>query len=1038
MRILRVEIENLNSLRGIHPVDFTQAPLAHHNLYAIVGPTGAGKTTILDAITLALYGQTERNKRETDSDEGTVLTYGEGFCRAEVEYEVVYQDKLQRFRSVWTRQRARKKPDGKLGASKHAISRYDPDTNAEQPWRILAEKKRDVATKTLEIVGLDYERFVRSVMLTQGDFARFLKSTTGQKAEILEKITGTAIYRDLSMAAYQRAKEAREAYEAALNELESAPPLPDEKRTALDTELQSAYALVTERQKGLEETLAQLARYASVRELTAKRAAAAATLETAKAAWEKATEDRAHLAASDALQPLRDDLAAEVRLAKAVETLQGTIATLAAERSNLDEQLAKAKKESATASEKLNGYYEKLPAREEKIKRVANWEREISLLQRDRETDQKQGDSAEKSRRERRSIALETERRLTALRQELSGLTPVAIDARLTALAVELPAQQKALQQLERAMEVRTLADRLGVEQAKLASVAEALATAATDLETVAAAFTAAEAELADRRLTYNNLQVSASLTEHKHKLAPGEECPVCGATEHPALVDFQPVTASALERVNVDVNRANDEVKRLKQQLRQVEEQQLKVQRRYDQQTVLVKEVAERLGEEPIPGRTTAELGEAQAALTEKIRQQTAEEKRLRGLQSKLPRLTALEAEQATLTERLTELDQELETVTTRLHASQKAITRKRARIQEEVGEESAESCRQKLNAKLKTLNEGMARADKATADLTAKRTEIVGRHTDATDRLRDTQAELNAVRQRLTEALAAEQTADDARLALLPDAEAAHLRQRHQQLDTALATARSVYQALTEELANAQTAVAELPAANVLEESRRVTELKVTALNQQIGGLDLQRRQDDERRTEVASRQQALAGLRAEFDRWTTMNRLIGSADGKKFRAYAQAITLQRLIETGNQHLTKIKPRYRMEYAVPAANGIENLDIVIVDTYHDENRRSMATLSGGETFLISLALALGLSDLASGKQLIQSLFIDEGFGTLDGKSLDKAMTALEQLRDQGKTIGLISHVASLRERIQCQIQLVPVGDGFSKVAVV
>jgi exonuclease SbcC len=138
------------------------------------------------------------------------------------------------------------------------------------------------------------------------------------------------------------------------------------------------------------------------------------------------------------------------------------------------------------------------------------------------------------------------------------------------------------------------------------------------------------------------------------------------------------------------------------------------------------------------------------------------------------------------------------------------------------------------------------------------------------------------------------------------------------------------------------------------------------------------------------------------------------------------------------GNDHLGSISPRYRMEYAAPAGGSGENLDIIIVDTYHDDNRRTMATLSGGETFLISLALALGLSDLASGKNLIQSLFIDEGFGTLDGKTLDQAMTTLEQLRDQGKTIGLISHVASLRERIQCQIQLEPVGDGFSRIEVV
>ncbi|MEO0734214.1 MAG: SbcC/MukB-like Walker B domain-containing protein, partial [Bacteroidota bacterium] len=166
----------------------------------------------------------------------------------------------------------------------------------------------------------------------------------------------------------------------------------------------------------------------------------------------------------------------------------------------------------------------------------------------------------------------------------------------------------------------------------------------------------------------------------------------------------------------------------------------------------------------------------------------------------------------------------------------------------------------------------------------------------------------------------------------------------------------------------------------------------------------------------------------------RWATLASLIGSADGKKFRSYAQAITLQRLIEAGNHHLHQINPRYRMTY-VPPAGGAENLEISVVDTYHDDNRRTMATLSGGETFLVSLALALGLSELASGRSLIESLFIDEGFGTLDGKTLDQAMNTLEQLQASGKTIGLISHVPQLRERITCKIELVPVGDGFSKI---
>ncbi len=1040
MKILRVHIRNLNSLRGDHWIDFTAPPLTDHSLYAIVGPTGAGKTTILDAITLALYGQTERNKKEVDSSQGTVLTYGEGECMAELEYEVVVNGKLARFRSAWTRQRAHKKPDGKLTASKHSISQFDPDAPDENQWKILATKKREVAEKTREVVGLDYERFVRSVMLTQGDFARFLKSDAGNKAEILEKITGTEIYRDLSVAAFTRAKLARDAHERATEALATMPPLATEDRQRLDEQIVARKTDVEALRKQLAAATAQLGSYDQLRTLEAKLSAAKTATERLEKTFADAAADRDRLAKSDALQPLRTDLAAETRLDQETKQLATNLAATEQAQKTLAAAVTAATKATAEAQDQLNSFYEKLPAREKKFAAVAELEREIATLIRDVELDEKRRLSTAQSLKERRAHQSVLQQEITAIQQALDGMEPAEIRKQLDKLESSVPADGARLRTLEQRIERRKLADRLTAETTALGNTAEELKTAAGALTTTEKTFAEAEANLSDRRLVLNNLRLSASLTEHKTNLEPGEECPVCGATEHPALKDFEPVTDSVIARMNADVNKALGEVENLRQTLRTTRQNEASLRSRHESQQALIAELTAQLG----AGSTTepealAALQAQRAELDAQLKKDIAAQAQLRGLQTKLPRLTALETELGTVAVRVGELEAELKTVLGVLEAANKSVAKKRAKIKAEIGERTAEQCREMTRQKKDSLTASVAAAEKAEVDSKGQFAALVSRQTVLGEQREKLTKELAAVRGRLLEGLAEQElTPVSARQALLSESDALHLRARLNKLNTERATATSVRKSLGEEVATAAKAVAELPDRDVLEKDRAQNEFKASEADRLVGAIELQIKQDDERIAATAEKRKQLEGLRKEMDRWTVMSKLIGSADGKKFRSYAQAITLQRLIDVGNGHLGSISPRYRMEYAAPSAGAGENLEIIINDTYHDDNKRTMATLSGGETFLISLALALGLSDLASGKNLIQSLFIDEGFGTLDGKTLEKAMTTLEQLRDQGKTIGLISHVASLRERIYCQIRLEPVGDGFSSVEVV
>jgi exonuclease SbcC len=164
-----------------------------------------------------------------------------------------------------------------------------------------------------------------------------------------------------------------------------------------------------------------------------------------------------------------------------------------------------------------------------------------------------------------------------------------------------------------------------------------------------------------------------------------------------------------------------------------------------------------------------------------------------------------------------------------------------------------------------------------------------------------------------------------------------------------------------------------------------------------------------------------------------WQLMNKLIGDATGSKFSSYAQKLTLKQLTIAANQRLEQLDKRYHL-----VASDTQNQELQVIDRDMGNSIRTVNTLSGGETFLMSLALALGLSDLASHKVQLGSLFIDEGFGTLDPEVLEKTITMLEKLQMQdNKTIGIISHVEALKERIRVKVNVVKNGQGYSEVRV-
>ncbi|WP_415396272.1 SbcC/MukB-like Walker B domain-containing protein [Sulfurimonas sp. CS5] len=205
-----------------------------------------------------------------------------------------------------------------------------------------------------------------------------------------------------------------------------------------------------------------------------------------------------------------------------------------------------------------------------------------------------------------------------------------------------------------------------------------------------------------------------------------------------------------------------------------------------------------------------------------------------------------------------------------------------------------------------------------------------------------------------------------------------------------------------------------------------------KADALAESIGSdkkeLELNQENSDKHKERILS----LEKKKESFKVWVKLNELVGSADGTKFKKFAQGITLDQLINLANQHLNILSSRYTL-----ARSQDKLLELEIIDAYQGNVVRPVSTLSGGESFIVSLALALGLSELASQKIAIDSLFLDEGFGTLDEDSLETALNALNLLQSGGKMVGVISHVEALKERIPLQIKVIPNGDGTSFIEI-
>ena len=516
--------------------------------------------------------------------------------------------------------------------------------------------------------------------------------------------------------------------------------------------------------------------------------------------------------------------------------------------------------------------------------------------------------------------------------------------------------------------------------------------------------------------------------------LVAGEACFLCGATEHPYAKTIKSVSVNATKEM------LQKELKELQAKEKDLQELELllalkssEVQKRELEIENIDKEIQEQreLFEKHSFDVNDTEIDEKYQELIESKNRYVENVEALKKLEKELNVCNVQKGESQT---QLRLFTKEIEVLQNSIKALQENINAFVAKRVEVLNVADLDVYEQEVSTKYKAAQKEEQESRAALHTLTIKKQERQEAKKSLELQIEEESAKLEVLKKSLEELYEQNGFSDEEELksAMLETQEREELTKFCNDIENRYKEIQTLYKETEHQLQEHKKEPLTQRTVKELEILLALLTQKADALQESIGSSKKELELNQENSNRFQKRIAALQEKKEAFGVWVKLNELVGSADGTKFKKFAQGITLDQLISLANQHLEVLSPRYTL-----ARNQEKLLELEIVDSYQGNVERPVSTLSGGESFIVSLALALGLSELASQKIAIDSLFLDEGFGTLDTESLETALNALNLLQTSGKMVGVISHVKALKERIPLQIRVVPNGDGTSRVEV-